>query len=224
MRQEASAGAMASRESGVIFRPWPKTPRLFKDMVITEKIDGTNACVVVRSLDALEVPHAIAGTIGNVAIVPAGVDGFFGVWAQSRNRLITPEKDNAGFAAWVKNNAAGLVETLGEGYHYGEWYGQGIQRGYGLDHKRFALFNVNRYGDLGLSAVPNLETVPVLYEGEFDTEKVRMEFKTLMQWGSVAVPGYMNPEGIIVFHSASQNVYKVTDAGDLPKWRLKAAA
>lgn len=205
-----------------IFRAWPKTPRLFKDMVITEKIDGTNACVVVRLLPEEEWGVAAGGYDGSIAVI--GNDPYYGVYVQSRNRLITPEKDNAGFAAWVKENAAGLVETLGEGYHYGEWYGQGIQRKYGLDHKRFALFNVNRYGDLDLSAVPNLETVPVLFEGEFDTQTVWNVYFDLMDNGSVAVPGYLNPEGIIVFHSASQNVYKVTEAGDLPKWQLKAAA
>lgn len=205
-----------------IFKAWPKTPRLFKDMVVTEKIDGTNACVVVRLLPEEECGVAAGGDDGNVVVI--GNEPYYGVYAQSRNRLITPEKDNAGFAAWVQENAAGLVETLGEGYHYGEWYGQGIQRKYGLDHRRFALFNVNRYGELDLSSVPNLETVPVLFEGEFDTEHVMEVYHGLMAHGSYAVPGYTNPEGVVVFHSASQQVYKVTDAGDLPKWQLKAVA
>lgn len=33
--------------SDLIFQPWPKTPRLFREIVVTEKIDGTNAQVFI---------------------------------------------------------------------------------------------------------------------------------------------------------------------------------
>lgn len=174
--------------SDVEFKAWPKTPRLFRDMIVTEKIDGTNAAVIVTA------------------------EG--GVAAQSRNRLITPEDDNAGFARWVAENAEALAETLGPGHHYGEWWGQGIQRKYGLDHKRFSLFNVNRYAALDLSAVPGLGLVPIVYEGPFDTDAVRGVVETLRAGGSLAAPGFPNPEGIIVFHVAGQKVFKVTLDGD----------
>jgi hypothetical protein len=90
------------------FKAWPKIARLNRRMIITEKIDGTNAAVIV--------------TEGGQ------------VYAQSRTRLITPGKttDNFGFAAWVEQNKVFLAERLGPGYHYGEWWGVGIQRGYGL--------------------------------------------------------------------------------------------
>ena len=32
------------------------------------------------------------------------------------------------------------------GRHFGEWWGSGIQRGYGLDEKTFSLFNAYRWG------------------------------------------------------------------------------
>ncbi len=36
--------------------------------------------------------------------------------------------------------------------------------------------------------------------------------------GSVAVPGYANPEGVVVFHTAASQLFKVLLEGDeLPK-------
>lgn len=32
----------------------------------------------------------------------------------------------------------------------------------------------------------------------------------LRSQGSVAAPGFMNPEGVVVFHAASRSLYKVT--------------
>lgn len=176
------------------FRNYPKTPRLFRDCIITEKIDGTNAAVIVT------------------------LDGKVG--AQSRNRLIHVGQDNMGFAAWVNEHQQALVDILGPGYHYGEWWGCGIQRGYGLEkgEKRFSLFNTHRWGDVDLSSVPGLGTVPVLYKGPFTEEVVRARLDFLAANGSVAAPGFMQPEGIIVFHSASRQTYKVLLEDDhLPK-------
>jgi hypothetical protein len=37
--------------------------------------------------------------------------------------------------------------------------------------------------------------------------------------GSVAAPGFMNPEGICVYHTQTRNVFKVTlDNQDAGKW------
>jgi hypothetical protein len=68
--------------------------------------------------------------------------------AGSRSQYITPERDNHGFARWVQDDADELW-ALGEGRHFGEWWGSGIQRGYGLQkgEKRFSLFNVARWAD-----------------------------------------------------------------------------
>ena len=52
-----------------------------------------------------------------------------------------------GFARWVETNRERLITLLGPGLHFGEWWGSGIQRGYGLTKgdKRFSLFNVERH-------------------------------------------------------------------------------
>src|SRR5271167_2513944 len=115
------------------FQEFPKMARLSRDAIVTEKIDGTNAAIVVaHGLSDQLPPNAIA------------LIGSMHIYAQSRSRFITPEDDNFGFARWVKEHAEELA-ALGTGCHFGEWFGAGIQRGYGLAEKHFALFNVSRW-------------------------------------------------------------------------------
>lgn len=204
------------------FRSWPKTPRLLKNMVITEKIDGTNACVVIE--EAPEGYHMGSPIPEDVIDLVAFEGKVYFIGAQSRNRMILPGKrDNAGFAAWVDENAYQLFYTLGPGYHYGEWFGYKIGRTYGLElgDRRFALFNSSRWGFLSdpnaAPNIPGLVVVPVLYQGTFNTEDIEDVFAELMVDGSSAVPGFMKPEGIIIYHSASGQVYKMTDNGDVHK-------
>lgn len=175
--------------SEVEFVEWPKTSRLFRDITITEKIDGTNAGINIAE------------------------DGT--CVAQSRTRCLTDDlPDNYGFRTWVLANSVGLFETLGPGRHFGEWWGRGIQRGYGLDHKRFSLFNTAKWGEVDLSAVSGLGVVPVLSHYTFDTGFIKAVLHFLAQEGSVAAPGYNRPEGICVYHHASNNVFKVLIEND----------
>jgi hypothetical protein len=153
------------------FRAFPKVPRLTNlSMVITEKIDGTNACVVVSE------------------------DGE--VSAQSRTRAIQPGNDNFGFALWVQQNQDQLRE-LGPGYHFGEWWGLGIQRGYDLHERRFSLFNVTRWRD----AHPDCcHVVPVLDEGTMlSALHIDAIAAELQESGSQAAPGFWKPEGVMVY-------------------------
>ena len=70
------------------FTPFPKLGRLNRTMTITEKLDGTNAAIRVVPLTAypMNVDQASARA------------GDFLLYAQSRNRIITPGKatDNMG--------------------------------------------------------------------------------------------------------------------------------
>jgi hypothetical protein len=205
------------------FQAFPKIPRLRRDVVITEKIDGTNACIVIHKIVEPEpVPD------GSVALVNTG-EAMFTVQAQSRNRLINPYDDNAGFARFVYDNAEPLASRLGDGYHYGEWYGQKIARNYGLKEKRFALFNTKRWGFLDDPSedfpvwpeLPQVGVVPVLGTGVLSDELINWALNMLRTEGSMAVPGFQKPEGIVVFHTASGQLYKVLLEGDeLPKGLL----
>lgn len=195
---------------------WPKTPRLNRGMLVTEKIDGTNCAVIIKPLpeDLLDVV-AMAEYGQIVDLGERGVEESYVVTAQNRERLLQPgPADSFDFAKWVWRHAEDLALALGPGYHYGEWWGGGIQRKYGLNKadKRFALFDVKRYSEIDFASydLPNVATVPVLGTGPFDTTTVNIHVALLREGGSVAVPGYMKPEGVIVLHEASGQYFKVT--------------
>jgi hypothetical protein len=204
----------------LVFSEWPKIPRLKREAVITEKIDGTNAAVIIQRH---HFGTHIDGVPDNARLVllPEDVDSEDGlpqyeyiVGAQSRKRIITPDSDNFGFARFVYENADELIRTLGEGYHYGEWWGQGIQRRYDLDHKKFSLFNTGRWDRdeiraTKLGQADLLDVVPVLHRGDFSTEAISTQIERLRTFGSAAAPGFENAEGVVVYHSQSRSYYKV---------------
>lgn len=197
----------------IAFRSWPKTPRLFRDSVITEKIDGTNGAIGIYPAD-----NEFTGDITKALHVADTVGGRpYLIYAQSRNRIITPEADNYGFAAWVYDNAYTLIADLGQGLHFGEWWGQGIQRGYGLDHREFALFNTHKWSGKVFSTW-NLGCVPVLKQYTFNTYEVTWCLRDLAENGSRAAPGFKPAEGVVVYHSAASQVFKaLIDNDHLPK-------
>lgn len=168
--------------STVEFRPFGKIPRLSREVIVTEKIDGTN---------------------GSIVISPDGKT----IQAGSRNRFITTDNDNFGFAKWVEKNKEELL-TLGPGHHYGEWWGQGIQRGYELQERRFSLFNTIRWTVDKLP--PCCNVVPVLYKGIFNTTDIDSVLWNLENNGSKAKPGFMKPEGIVIYHVAANVLFKKT--------------
>ena len=170
--------------SDLDFIKFPKMHRLKRECMITEKLDGTNAQIVFS-----EDGEMLCG---------------------SRNRVITPEDDNHGFATWATERQQELFNLLGEGRHYGEWWGQGIHRKYGLDEKRFSLFNASRWSGLDGNQVDGVHVVPILFEGLFTTDNVDFELMRLHDVGSSAAPGFRNPEGIVVFHKPSQTTFKLT--------------
>jgi hypothetical protein len=185
------------------FVEFPKLARWSRDIVITEKIDGTNAAVVI--VDGMEGVRA-PGSIAKVRNLD--------VFAQSRTRFITPEDDNYGFARWVVEHAEELCDRstgLGEGRHFGEWWGNGCQRGYGLPkgEKRFSLFNVSRWAD-DAARPACCHVVPTLYAGPMDEKAVHRALGELECDGSLAAPGFMDPEGIVIFHTAANMAFKKT--------------
>lgn len=201
------------------FEPFPKMGRLYREIIVTEKIDGTNAQIMIDDAGFDENETAVAV-----------VDGL-ALWAGSRTRWLDTSSagDNFGFAKWVRENSAELVK-LGIGRHFGEWWGQGIQRGYGQDSKKFSLFNTSRWKTCcseapdrtALPAVAGLGVVPELYRGSFDEYEIRECLANLHLGGSVAAPGFMDPEGIITYHTAAGVGFKTTLKHDeVPKGQVK---
>jgi len=106
---------------------------------------------------------------------------------------------------------------LGQGRHFGEWWGQGIQRNYGLKEKRFSLFNTTRWIDKPKCC----EVVPILYQGLFDQKMIDECLKMLREGGSLASIGFMEPEGIIIYHTALCKGFKVTlEKDEKPKSQI----
>ena len=218
------------------FKKFDKIPRLSRDIVITEKIDGTNGQILI--INRQDLSDAIKDTKEYEEFIDKYLLYFnpdnphvpcnevLMVFAGSRKRWLdcSSDGDNYGFAKWVKANALELLK-LGEGRHYGEWWGKGIQRGYGLDEKRFSLFNVGKWVDakniIPIEVESKLEyapkccsVVPILYNGMFYTTDIETVLVELEVNGSKAAPGFMKPEGIIIYHTASGKMFKKTIEND----------
>lgn len=187
------------------FCSFSKIARFSRRAVITEKIDGTNGLIHIT----------------------ADKQMFVG----SRNLWITPDKDNAGFARWAYEHEADL-QSFGPGFHFGEWWGKGIQRNYGLTEKRFSVFNTERWCLYGttpkrvITGDPRIEKyqqplptcvglVPVLWEGNFEEVNAAISYtmNRLAMLGSVAAR-FDKPEGIVICHVQSGHLFKKTLEGD----------
>lgn len=175
------------------FLEFPKMARFSREVVVTEKIDGTNAQIYITE------------------------DGGF--FTGSRTRWITPESDNYGFSRWAHEHKEELMK-LGIGRHFGEWWGSGIQRTYGLKNgeKRFSLFNVTKWEK---ERPDCCSVVPILWRGNFDCFDVNAMMQQLKETGSIAQRGFMNPEGIVIFHTKAGIGFKKTfDKDDTGKWNI----
>jgi hypothetical protein len=256
-----------------------KIGRLNRDITITEKIDGTCHAVIIEPIMV-----SLAGPGGGSEDFPTGE---FHITAQSKTKLLTDANDPYQFRAWVEEHAKVLINTLGVGIHFGEWWGKKIQRAYDMKSRVFSLFNIERWEDNneGRAALAcargvgvDIRTVPVLYRGPWtgllgykvndearedhgqwmnlaaqtdwsdvdfareveaqiellyeriqvltqmdlrDAVNIRTAMvnprpryapnfilEHLRRTGSQAAPGYMRPEGIVVYHKASDTLLK----------------
>lgn len=174
----------------VEFKPWPKIPRYKGSKVcITEKMDGTNACIVIK-------------------------DGE--LYTQSRNQLITPEQDNYGFAKWCQDNKQELLK-LGDGYHYGEWVGLGIQSNpHNLDNKYFYLFNVKRWGNHNPNTPNCCRVVRILHDGDLTIDTIENTMKVLLVH---AETNNYTPEGVVIYDKTADSYQKLTFKNTEGKWK-----
>lgn len=224
------------------FPGMPPIHRLHRPWIITEKINGTNGLIAIQELSTIpenpdDPAHHWPMPINFMTGGQADRDGS-GIWAGSKNQWLGPDGDNFGFGAWVKENADALVQLLGPGLHRGEWWGSGIQVGYGLPkgEKRFSLFNTSRWvmeetvldgrahskdATILPHHVPGLGVVPVLHpdvDGH-DLNLAVVDMLSLLEvQGSQASPGFMRAEGVVAYQPSSQVTFKATiHHDDIPK-------
>lgn len=170
------------------FMPFEKMARWSRNIVISEKIDGTNACIYI------------------------GENGEF--LTASRTRWITPDDDNYGFSKWAHEHKDELM-TLGSGRHFGEWWGAGIQRRYNEERKRFSLFNTSKWTE---SRPECCDVVPIIYHGVMSEKAIDEAIDLLKIGGSLAAPGFEKPEGIVIWHEAARHYFKKTiEKDEMPK-------
>jgi hypothetical protein len=171
------------------FKAWPKIPRLVNEYVIvTEKMDGTNSCIIINDKKIVGV--------------------------QSRNRLITREDDNYGFANWAYDNENELI-GLGNGYHYGEWCGPKINGNrHQLEKNELYLFNTHRPIE---SIPPYCKVVPILGEGPMQ-QLLGIGLYSIMS--SLEMDRPYKPEGVIVYQTNANKLYKLTFNNPEGKWKV----
>lgn len=210
---------------------FPKIPRIGSDIVVTEKIDGTNGLIRIDSMQDDRYP--------DVPVLAELPDDELVIRAGSRNRWLTsPSDDNFGFARWVLDHGWEL-RHLGPGHHYGEWWGHGIQRGYDAPRgeRYFSLFDVFKWdgGDavelapldpdateanLQQNPVPEVDglfVVPIIGHyysnpsNEYDFHALTRDARWLLrEYGSHARPrqGYDRPEGVVIYHVRARQSFK----------------
>lgn len=181
------------------FQKFNEIVRLNTNVVITEKIHGTNAQISVQ--EYAPEKHSVR--------------------AGSRERWVTPEDDNYGFARKIYDNQDEVIKALGVGRHFGEWYGSGINSGYNLKEKRFALFNSYRWApakEQGL--LPSwIDVVPVLYQGAFKDGIIQEVMTRLKLEGSAISKGFMKPEGIVIRFDRNGAMFKHVFDAEESSWK-----
>ncbi len=91
-----------------------------------------------------------------------------------------------------------------------------------MTEKVFSLFNTRKWFGVEFET-SNLTTVPILYEGSNSELQIRDALEGLREFGSAATydfngSEFRDPEGVCVFHTAANRVFKITLVDDeVPK-------
>jgi len=183
--------------SDLEFKPWRSIEKYDGvHVTITEKIHGTNAHV-----------HVVKDEAGNLRAHAAKRTSYARVG------------EHFGFGSYVAANEAEICGKLGEGRHYGEWVGPGVNSDYGLKEKVFVLFNHAYHQprkDAG-QLPPQMDVVPVLYDGPYEPGLVERVKANLRASGSKFAPGFARPEGVVItfpqFGTTLKSVFAAEETG-----------
>ena len=191
---------------------FPKIPHLESPCTITEKIDGMNAGVhILSERDLLNEGYNPYLVNTKTYIVDdyyelENIRYFMLAALKTRYTYKEDDSESYNFWNWCYDNKENL-RHLGPGMHRGEFWGQGIGRNYGLKERRFSLFNTQRWSEKEESPTC-CHVVPVLSIGGFWHEDVYWCLNYLEKEGSMAAPGFMEPEGVVIYHHNSNQMFK----------------
>lgn len=200
-----------------MIKRWPKIARLTSPVIVTEKLDGTYGAVEIEKTDLDPVITDVDQPWFYEQVVDG--DDYYIVRAHSKSRVLAPGKDdNFDFAQWVWDHALELVKLLGPGLHHGEWWGGGINRGYGLlkGDRNFSLFDFQNSFHLGQATslnpqIPGLRVVPIIMSlDEIDGDSIDSVLHMLELTGSYAEVGFKPAEGVVVYNTYGMPIVKAT--------------
>lgn len=143
---------------------------------------------------------------GTNAAIVFNRDGSY--YCQSRENIITPEEDNAGFARWVAETGHKLYDDLKECFEiggwdqaivYGEWCGGSIQKGVAINQlpKMFVIFglraidvsSVIAWGaptyvikNISVEGVRHISDCGAKYEIQVDLNRPELALEQLNAW------------------------------------------
>ncbi len=157
-----------------------------------------------KNTDGSKISHPIITFIGTVKL--HGTNSSFcyqksedKFWVQSRNRILTVDRDNAGFCEFINSNLLVLKKIANKIYEqeqlddttivtiYGEWCGPGIQNKVAIakiPNKSFVIFDVkittidekNRWAKLkNLRSIPNYSDENVYNIFNFPTWRIEID-------------------------------------------------
>ncbi len=152
--------------------------------------DGSVIYDTNRELPSLSYVGTVKlhGTNASLVFLPSGE-----IFPQSRNRVLSITSDNAGFAAFVNavgrpvwdNFLSSLKRELKLGDDkniivYGEWCGEGIQRGVGISalSRRFVLFSIKTTSGEGLAERGEWHNIEELSLDEFEKDGLYTVYST----------------------------------------------
>jgi len=206
------------------FKRYPRIKRSLGlgNMLITEKIDGTNAMFVIedKKLTLLGTHRRQLLMIGD----PKLIEHYQHIPdLEYRESLMAeePRRAHFGFVGWCEDHKEEL-ESIGDGVYYGEWVTpevKGCQRYPYEGPPKLFLFCPQRWPEQRPQPAC-LDLVPTLYRGPFNEEMIQTVIDEL-DGDSVAFPGSDNPEGIIIELLQLKKLCKWTFGGNTHKWMDK---
>lgn len=179
--------------------------------IISEKIDGTNGLIEIN-YDSVKF-----GSKNRYLESHEDNAGFMNFYSYHKNIFINTAKELNEKEIEISGETLTKYEEIYPIHIYGEWFGKGIQRGYGLDKKFFMPFNPE-YAELLIEhEVPHIVRPYILYEGKFSEKVATSSMHFLKEEGSYVIPKYMKPEGIVIYFPKYNFYLKDTFEG--PKWK-----